>query len=319
MKTYPNTLLFLLTIILSVSFSSVSFSQPAGSMPGIDEPAIYDKLYLHTDRDYYFLGDTIWFKAYYLDGQSHRFLPGYYNLHAELIDKNGIKIQKQLLFVEDGRAPGWLSIPDTLEPGQYLLRAYSDVQDCLGEDHFFHKTLEVSKIRSTLDHEKNVLADAGPPEIDLAFLPEGGFLLEGKLNKAGIKTIDKNGKSIPVIGEILNQEGAVVGTFNTAYKGMGETSFQPLPEEKYQIRLPAYPGFHQKIKHIRKKGIKVEFSEASEEELMFRVVSNANSLLGRNYLFAIMHRGSVIFQKEFIMKDPEFPIRISPLALPAGI
>lgn len=79
MKAYPIALLFPF-LILFVSTTSLS------------QPAVYDKLYLHTDRDYYFLGDTIWFKSYYLDGQTHRLLPGIYNMHAELIDKKGEKI-----------------------------------------------------------------------------------------------------------------------------------------------------------------------------------------------------------------------------------
>ena len=166
MKTYPNALLFSFTIIISVSFSSQSFSQPPEFMPGIVEPASFEKLYLHTDRDYYFLGDTIWFKAYYLDGQTHRLLPGYNNLRVELIDKNGMKIQKHLLFLEDGKASGRIWIPDTQDPGQYLLRAYSDLQDKFGEDHFFNKTLEVSKVRSTLDKEEPKLADTSAPEIE---------------------------------------------------------------------------------------------------------------------------------------------------------
>jgi hypothetical protein len=240
-------------------------------------------------------------------------------VHAELIDKSGKKIQKHLLYVEDGWAPGRMAIPDTLDPGQYLLRAYSDIQDSLGEDHFFHKTLEVSKVRSTLDKEENRVPEAATPEIDLAFLPEGGFLLEGRMNTVGIKTLDQHGRSIAVMGEILNQKGAVVSTFETSYKGMDTVRLHPLPGEKYQIRLLGYPGFHHKISSVRKKGIKVEFCEASEKELLFRVASNSSSYLGKNFLFAIMHRGSVIFQKNFNMKEPEFPIRISSLALPAGI
>jgi len=319
MKSHSNALFFLVVYLVSFPFSTRSFSQAPQSMPGIDELSSFDKLYLHTDRDYYFLGDTIWFKAYYLDGQTHRFLSGYYNLHAELIDKNGRKIKRQLLYVEDGRAPGRMSIPDTLEPGQYLLRAYSDVQDSLGEDHFFHKTLEVSKVRSTLDHEEQKTTKNSDPEIDLAFLPEAGFLLEGRKNKVGIKTIDEQGRGIPVIGEILNQDGNVAATFETAYKGMGSMVFEPFPGEEYQIRLTAYPGFRQEIAGIRKKGSKVEFCGISEEELLFHVVSNTESSTGKSYVFAIMHRGSLIFQKEFRMKESKFPIRISPLALPAGI
>ena len=294
-------------------------SQPPKYMPGIDQPAMYDKLYLHTDRDYYFLGDTIWFKAYYLDGQTHQFLPGFYNMYTELVDKSGKKIHSQMLYVEDGTVPGRITIPDTLEPGQYLLRAYTDVQNNMGEELFFHKTLEVSKIRSTLDREEIAHSPAVAPEIDLAFLPEGGFLLEGRVNTAGIKTIDKHGRSIAVMGEILNNKGAVVTTFETNYKGMDTIHLHPLPGEKYQIRLAGYPRFHKEIGGIQKKGIKVEFCEASEEELLFRVATNTRSNMGENWLFAIMHRGSVIFQKSFTLKESEFPIRVSPSALPAGI
>ena len=319
MKTSTFNFLFFISIVCSLFSPSPVLSQPRESIAGIAERAYFDKLYLHTDRDYYFLGDTIWFKAYYLDGRTQRLLPGYYNLRVELIDKNGIKLQRQLLLLEDGRAPGRIWIPDTLNPGQYLLRAYSDLQNRHGEDHFFNKILEVSKIRSTLDNEETKLADTVAPGIDLAFLPEGGFLLEGRMNTAGIKTLDAHGRSIPVMGEILDQNGGVVGNFDTDYKGMASIRFEPLPGEKYQIRLPAYPAFHQKIEGILKKGIKVELSEASEEQLLFRAVTNSNSSNGRNYLFAIMHRGSLIFQKEFSMKGNEFPIRISPMALPAGI
>ena len=316
MKTPPNALLFSLILLL---LSSTSFTQSARSIPGIDQPAMYDKLYLHTDRDYYFLGDTIWFKAYYLDGQTHQFIHGFYNMYTELVDKSGEKIHSQMLYVEEGTVPGRITIPDTLEPGQYLLRAYTDVQNSVGEDLFFHKTLEVSKIRSTLDKEETAHSPAAAPEIDLAFLPEGGFLLEGRVNTAGIKTIDKHGRSIAVMGEILNKKGAVVTTFETNYKGMDTIHLHPLPGEKYQIRLAGYPRFHKEIGDIQKKGIKVEFCKASEEELLFRVATNTRSNLGKNWLFAIMHRGSVIFQETFTLKESEFPLRVSPSALPAGI
>jgi len=87
-----------------------------------------------------------------------------------------------------------MPIPDNLEPGQYLLRAYTAYQNRLGEDHFFHKTLEVSRVRSTLDKEEQRAINEADPEIDLAFLPEGGFLLEGRINTAGIKKYRQTGQ-----------------------------------------------------------------------------------------------------------------------------
>ena len=212
-------------------------------------------------------------------------------MHAELVDISGNKIQDLLVHLKDGRAPGSMPIPDNLEPGQYLLRAYTAYQNHLGEDHFFHKTLEVSKVRSTLDKEEQRTISEADPEIDLAFMPEGGFLLEGRMNTAGIKTIDKLGRSIAVNGEILDKNGKVVSTFETSYKGMDTVRLLPLPDEDYQIRLNGYPAFHQKVNGIRQKGIKVEFSGASEDHLQFQVASNSQSNLGTTFLFANMHRG----------------------------
>lgn len=316
MKT-QSVLFFLLFLFLPMQLGYSQHGPP--QMPGIKDQAAYDKLYLHTDRDYYFLGDTLWFQAYYLHGRSHQLLQGDFNLHTELIDKKGNKIHKLLLHLESGQAPGSMALPDSLEPGQYLLRAYTQIQEDMGEDHFFHKSLEISKIRSTLDDEEHRFTEVSPPEIDLAFLPEGGFLLEGRMNTAGLKTLNKQGRSIAVQGEILNGEGKVLSSFETSYKGMDTVRLFPLPGEDYQIRLAGYPAFSKKITGICKEGSKVELREVSEKELLFQVVSNSSALHGMPYYFAIMHRGSVIFHKEFVLNGAEFPVRISRQALPAGI
>ncbi len=54
-----------------------------------------EKVYLHHDKPYYALGETIWFKSYVVDAQSHRpsTLSGV--LYVDLIDQNK-KLKKQL-------------------------------------------------------------------------------------------------------------------------------------------------------------------------------------------------------------------------------
>lgn len=36
--------------------------------------ALQEKIYVHMDRSFYLIGETIWFKAYNLDGSTNRFL-----------------------------------------------------------------------------------------------------------------------------------------------------------------------------------------------------------------------------------------------------
>ena len=138
MKLHPIALLY--SLILSF-LASLAFAQTGNSMPGISQSAMYDKLYLHTDRDYYFQGDTIWFKAYYVDGQTHQLFPGVCNIYTELLDQQGVQVHHQAHFVDGGTVWGRITLPDTLKPGPCLLRAYSDYQASIGEDLFFYKKL----------------------------------------------------------------------------------------------------------------------------------------------------------------------------------
>ena len=77
------------------------------------ESVAFEKLYLHIDREFYFLGETIWFKAYLLDGQSLSCAVDTQNLYIDLIDSKGRISQNQVLLCENGETSGSILIPDT--------------------------------------------------------------------------------------------------------------------------------------------------------------------------------------------------------------
>ena len=60
--------------ILFIFNQNIIFAQQSDSWLDKDDPISYAKLYLHTDRETYFVGDSIWFKAYYVNGQTHEFI-----------------------------------------------------------------------------------------------------------------------------------------------------------------------------------------------------------------------------------------------------
>ncbi len=307
-----------LTILFAL-LPETTLSQAPEQMPGIIDPVTIEKLYLHTDRQYYFLGDSLWFKGYYLNGQTQHLYPGYSNMYIELIDDAGETILSKIYAIEEGVTMGNIVLADTLMPGQYLLRAYTDIQKQIGEDAFFYKTLQVSKIQSSLDQQTQTAIGASSAKVDLAFLPEGGYLLEGQMNTVGIKTMDSSGKSVRVEGRIVDEEGKTIGTFLTAYKGMDSVRFRPERGNKYHIVLADYPEFEHYIGDIKKRGIKLECTGETDDEFLFRVSSNASSFQGKDYVFAIMHRGTLVYEQEFLLKNKDFPIKVSREALPAGI
>jgi len=278
---------------------------------------LYRKLYLHTDRDQYFLGDTLWYKGYYLDGKSNMFIPGIITMYTDLVDEHGNSVVEQIVAMDNGAATGAILIPDTLEPGNYMFRAFTDFQRQIGEEAFFYKQVKIFKLESFVEKEP---AEPPPPEeIYLDFLPEGGMLLEGQRNTLALKATDSIGNGVPVAGEILDSHGTSVAFFHTSYRGMGSFAFTPVKGESYTARTASYPDFYYRFKDIVKEGIKIGLMEEDRENLYFQVVTNASSFEGRPYYFAISHHGDVIFYQKFVTKNSVFPITVNRDALRAGI
>ncbi|MEJ2596498.1 MAG: TonB-dependent receptor plug domain-containing protein [bacterium] len=279
---------------------------------------IYPKVYLHTDREVYFPGDSIWFKAYYLDGQSQQPIQGDYSLYIDLFSERCQNIQHQVLLLESGIAAGRIEIPDTILPGNYLLRGFTDYQRNLGEDAFFYKLLKVTSVESRppfpFPQDTGLL-----PEIDVAFLPEGGFLLSGHMNAIGIKATNDRGLGISIQGEVIDGRGNAVAEFHTIYQGMGVLHLKPIQGEKYHARNKGFPDFEYTFDDVVDDGIKLEYLSESEDKLQFRITANSEAFFGKSYHFAIFHRGMVLFQQRFIQQGKHFPITILKSALSAGI
>ena len=136
---------------------NVTTGQNIEMLSQADEPLTLEKLYLHTDREFYFLGETIWFKAYLLDGQSFSPVTDIQNLYIDLIDSKGRISQNQVLLYENGEASGSRLIPDTSLTGTFMIRAYTDYLKKFGEDAFFHKALKISEVKSSFDIESDKL------------------------------------------------------------------------------------------------------------------------------------------------------------------
>ena len=119
MKLIKTTLLFLISFFIINS----STAQNNGLILQSQPPVTIEKLYLQTDRDFYFLGDTIWFKAYLLDGQSLSPVSDIQNLYVELINSQGRITQNQVSLCEYGLASGNITISDTSNTGPVVIMA----------------------------------------------------------------------------------------------------------------------------------------------------------------------------------------------------
>ncbi|MEP5612462.1 MAG: MG2 domain-containing protein, partial [Cyclobacteriaceae bacterium] len=194
-----------------------------------------EKAYIHFDKPYYSVGETIWFKAYLLGAEKSNPQALSSLIRAELIDPNNKIISKRELKVTQGGAAGDFLLPETLDPGKYTVRAYTNWMRNFDNDYFFRKSFEVVKTYVS-DSLQEVSSPAGG-KLNMKFFPEGGDLVSGLASIVGFKVVDENGLGVNVIGEILDTSGTSLTTFESSFVGIGKFLLKPQYGINYYARI----------------------------------------------------------------------------------
>jgi len=204
-----------------------------------------EKLYLSTDKPYYNSGDTIWFKSYLLNAD-HTASTRSDKIYVELINQKMQVADRRVVMLNSGLGYGDFTLDSTISNGTYVIRAYSNWQQNFGEDYFFQKSVFINRLTGVKAIQnqaarKEVKTETGSTdqqvkkktEIDLQFMPEGGFLVQTLYGKVAFKAIDDSGFGIAIKGNILNSKNEVITEFETQHKGMGHFFLLPNEGETY--------------------------------------------------------------------------------------
>lgn len=251
-----------------------------------------EKVYLHIDNTCYFVGDTIWYKAYVTRSDKGWLTDLSKIMYVELLTPDGYLVERQQLKMEDGTAHGAFTLTDSLYAGYYELRAYTRWMLNFGrhehphskytEDMFYNKQMAkdffrdydklYSRVFPVFDHPKETgryakdmtlrpmrryyKARKGKPEIDLRFYPEGGHLIEGTDGHVAFEINDEEGKHLDAELSIIDSDGKEVARTRTLNRGRGVFTLTDMkPDEKYKARLH-YQGYDYEVKlpEVEKEG-----------------------------------------------------------------
>ncbi|WP_276090358.1 TonB-dependent receptor [Pedobacter sp. JY14-1] len=118
-----------------------------------------EKIYLHTDKPYYLVGDTIWFKAYVAVGAKHQLSTLSGAVYVDLISESDSTAQSLKLPLTAGMASGAFVLADsTMSDGSYRIRAYTQWMRNAGSDYFYDRVFRVGNsianpVYSTIKYE----------------------------------------------------------------------------------------------------------------------------------------------------------------------
>lgn len=239
-----------------------------------------EKAYLHFDNTSYYVGDTIWFKAYVTLAEQQTFSQISRPLYVELVDQTGHIADKQIIKLTQGEGNGQFILPPSMLSGYYEVRAYTRWMLAFNEPQYFSRTFPIYQLtnsdkleRSITTYELSSSMENRPSEteekLNVRFFPEGGQLVEGVTSQVAFKAESKNEGNIELSGTIYTKEGAEITSFETLHDGMGRFEYTP----------SAQPA----IAKVDLQGKKYEFTlpQALPNGYVLSTVSNAGALLVR--------------------------------------
>lgn len=97
---------------------------------------VAEHIWIHTDRQLYVSGETIWFKLYSFDTDKQQLSDFSKVAYLELINQQGSATSRIKVGLKNGTGQGTIELPDALPNGRYTLRAYTRAMRNLGESAF---------------------------------------------------------------------------------------------------------------------------------------------------------------------------------------
>ncbi|MBI1769686.1 MAG: carboxypeptidase-like regulatory domain-containing protein [Bacteroidetes bacterium] len=235
----------------------------------------YEKVYVHTDKPYYYPGESVWFKAY---------LNYYYRpwrdslsrtLYVELISPNKKILMERVLKIDSGFAHNDFILPDSLKEGNYYLRAYTNLNRNFGDSSLYVKVIPILNLTNNLNSLPEIESKSG--EYITITSNKKKYHTREKI-KLAFEVKGKNGTAINSnLSVSVTDAGQVVPILDTNTILNANASTQPRKILKWQFNTENGVGFTGRfvddwskskkvpLTIIQTKPRKVFFAEANDE------------------------------------------------------
>jgi len=309
MKNLTTLLLFLISI-----YSQLQAQDIQGWIDA-KKPLLFEKLYVHIDRELYAPGDIIWLKVYQMNGITNKLNTNFRNVFVQLISEEGKVVKDLMLLSIGGQASGEIQTLG-LANGMYTIRAKTKYLETFGEEALFHKKIWISKSFNTLGTVQKI--QSVNSTIDVSFLPEGGNMVLNAVNSIAFKAIDEKGKGVFVRGKIINENRDSITSFVTTYLGMGKLMMTPEDGVNYYATIDQHPELKIPLPIANEKGVCLNY-KMDDESILFDISANMQLDNYPEFYFVASHKGNILFHKKVEMIDYSQAILVSKSLFPIGI
>lgn len=326
-KVHTFYLMMVCSLVLLLWVPGVAHAQFVADNAAFLQRFGQQKVYLHTDKEQYFAGDQIWFKAWVAQAHTHKPDTVEDALYVELVRDNGELLRRRIIRISEGMGEGSIRLHDSLPEGNYRIRAYTQWMLNFDRDFIFIRDVFVynpeSKnfiSRSLLreNRRKNREMRALASQYNLSFFPEGGKMLNGLPVRVGFFASNSLGKGVTVDGVLLNERNDTLAILKSE-NGYGVFEFTPEVSSRYQVRASLNGSGVRQFQpgRIDRSGLSIRVDR--QEDALSLQVRGAGATT-KDTLFLVVHTRGVIARFEKISSENlPFNLHIRDTDLPSGI
>lgn len=241
---------------LSVAAQTGSLDDIRMALEASADTQTQEKVYVHIDNTCYFVGDTIWYKAYVARADNLGYTDISRMVYVELLTPDGLLVERQHIIVSsDGYGCGQFAPTDSLYSGYYELRAYTRWMLNFNVSHkryskndadlFYSRDMAADYFRTwdglysrvlpvfarpakpgdyaykqMVSRPKQHVVKAPKAGLEAGFYPEGGRMVEGVPCRVAFELTDRAGAAVSVSGRITDGDATVADAV-AGYMGRG--------------------------------------------------------------------------------------------------
>lgn len=312
-----------------------------------------EQVFIHMDNTCYFLGDTIYYKAYVR--RSDTGAPSRVSgvLYADLLNQDGYLVQRQQLELKGGQTHGSFVLQDSLYGGYYELRAYTRwqlnwgrtthghtrfggrwfINNRFADEYYVDYDKLYSRVFPVFDkpeepglftHDmtlrpmrRQFAASDKPLKGTLQLFPEGGNLVVGVPCRIAFEANNVEGKHLEGKCTVFNTKGENVAEAKTESRGRGCLNLTPQNGEKYKAVFVWEEGkVESELPKAETDGIALQ---VEQEDNMLNVLLSASGQAAKEMLGVTVLCDGVMQYNEVLEPKAQQTLNINTQSWPNGV
>ncbi len=305
-----RTMLRLSILICVIVITNTAYSQAIeAALQNYTAKAPQEKLYVQFDNVKYGTGQTVWYKAYIMNGFQPSLLSK--NFYIDWYDDNGKLISSSVTPIISSFSTGNFKIPENYVGTNIHAMAYTKWMRNFDPAYFFNQDLQIVSNKANAASKNMDIKESS-----IQILPESGNFIAGKLNVLAFKVVNGLGFPENSNGVIRNTKGDSVTSFRTVHDGMGKFQLMPIAGQQYTAVWNDVLGILHKtpLPAVLAQGVNLNL-EPGRSNRIFHVQRTKEAPVTLQQLTLVgQMNGAILFMAKLNLSDKESVTSTLPLS-----